>query len=73
MSPARETQSTISPGPLIRKIMSGKHETRRQLAGLPFAQKLELLEKLRDRSKLIASSSLRQTKGRKRKAEIETI
>ena len=45
---------------LIEKILSDKRETRRQLAGLPFAQKLELLEKLRDRSKLIAASSLRQ-------------
>jgi len=47
-------------GLLIEKILSDKRETRRQLAGLPFAQKLELLEKLRDRSKLIAASSLRQ-------------
>jgi hypothetical protein len=43
-----------------QKILSGKRESRRQLAALPFAQKLILLEKLRDRSLLVASSSLRQ-------------
>ena len=40
----------------MQKILSGKRESRRQLAALPFAQKLILLEKLRDRSLLIASS-----------------
>jgi hypothetical protein len=44
----------------MQRILSGKRESRKQLAALPFAQKLILLEKLRDRSLLIASSSLRQ-------------
>jgi hypothetical protein len=44
----------------MQKILSGKRESRRQLAALFFAQKLILLEKLRDRSLLIAFSSLRQ-------------
>jgi hypothetical protein len=43
-----------------QKILSGKRESRKKLAALSFAQKLVLLEKLRDRSLLIASSSLRQ-------------
>jgi len=44
----------------MQKFLGGKSESRKQLAALPFAQKLILLEKLRDRSLLIASSSLRQ-------------
>jgi len=46
---------------LMQRIQSGKRETRKQLAALPLAQKLVLLEKLRDRSLLIASSTLRRT------------
>jgi hypothetical protein len=42
------------------KIMAGKRESRKQLAALPFAQKLVLVEKMRDRSQLIAASSLRR-------------
>jgi len=45
---------------VMQKFLGGKSESRKQLAALPFAQKLILLEKLRDRSLLIASSSLRQ-------------
>lgn len=48
----------------MQKILSGKHESRKQLAALPFAQKLLLLEKLRDRSLLIAASPLRQQRQR---------
>lgn len=44
----------------MRKLLESKRETRRRLAVLPFAQKLILLEKLRDRSLLIAASSLRR-------------
>ncbi len=46
--------------PLTERILADKQVTRKQLAALPFAEKLALLEKLRDRSRLIASSSLRQ-------------
>ena len=42
------------------RIVPGKRESRRQLAALPFAQKLALVEKMRDRSRLIAASSLRR-------------
>lgn len=44
----------------MRKVLESKRETRKRLAQLPFAQKLLLLEKLRDRSRLIAASALRQ-------------
>jgi hypothetical protein len=44
----------------MRKVLASKRETRKRLAELPFAQKLVLLEKLRDRSLAIAASSLRQ-------------
>jgi hypothetical protein len=43
----------------MRKVLAGKRATRQRLAQLPFAAKLVLLEKLRDRSLLIAASSLR--------------
>ncbi len=39
--------------------LESKRETRKRLARLPFAQKLVLLEKLRDRSLLVATSRLR--------------
>lgn len=42
----------------MQKILESKRAARRELAALPFARKLELLEKLRDRSRLIASSPL---------------
>jgi hypothetical protein len=39
---------------LMEKILAGKREARKQLAALPFARKLELVEMMRDRSQLIA-------------------
>jgi hypothetical protein len=39
---------------LMEKILAGKCESRKQLAALPFARKLELVEMMRDRSLLIA-------------------
>ena len=45
---------------LTDKILAAKRESRKQLAALPFAQKLVLVEKMRDRSLLIAASSLRR-------------
>jgi hypothetical protein len=48
----------------MRKVLAGKRETRQRLAQLPFAEKLILLEKLRDRSLLIAASSLRSPLGK---------
>ena len=40
-----------------------KREMRRKLASLSFAEKIKILEKLRDRSVAIAASGLRQKKG----------
>ncbi len=45
---------------LMDKILTGKRASRKRLAALPFAEKLALVEKMRDRSRLIASSPLRQ-------------
>ena len=36
-------------------------ERRRRLAALPFSGKLKILEKLRDRSRVIAAAGLRKT------------
>ncbi len=52
----------------MRKVLEGKRDTRRRLAALPFSQKLILLEKLRDRSLLIAASSLRRQQHRRQPA-----
>jgi len=45
---------------LMKKILAGKRESRKRLAALPFAEKLLLVEKMRNRSRLIASSPLRK-------------
>jgi hypothetical protein len=44
----------------LRQILESKRAMRRRLAALPFADKVKLLEQLRDRSRAIASSPLRQ-------------
>ena len=44
--------------PWMEKILESKRAARKELAALPFARKLEILEKLRDRSLLIAASPL---------------
>jgi hypothetical protein len=44
----------------LRKFLESKRAMRQQLATRPFAEKIALLEKLRDRSLLIASSPLRR-------------
>jgi hypothetical protein len=46
--------------PCMQKILESKRAARKELAALPFAEKLLLLEKLRDRSLLIAASPLGQ-------------
>jgi hypothetical protein len=50
----------------MRKIIESKRGMRRQLAALPFARKLELLDELRGRSLLIAASPLRRKQPRQR-------
>jgi hypothetical protein len=39
---------------LMEQILEAKRRTRRQLAALPFARKLEMVEMMRDRSLLLA-------------------
>lgn len=46
----------------MQKVLESKRAARKDAAALPFARKLEILEKLRDRSLLIATSSLRHSK-----------
>jgi hypothetical protein len=42
-------------------------ERRKKLASLPFSEKLKVLEKLRQRSRAIAASGLRETTARQQK------
>jgi len=44
----------------MRKILESKRAMRRHLATLPFADKVKILEQLRDRSRTIAESPLRR-------------
>jgi hypothetical protein len=43
-------------------VSKGKDEMRKQLAALSFTEKIKILEKLRDRSLLLAKSGLREGK-----------
>jgi len=43
-----------------RKILESKRAMRRKLSALPFSDKVKLLEQLRERSLLIASSPLKR-------------
>jgi hypothetical protein len=45
---------------LMDKIMAGKLKTRRALAALPFDQKLDIMEKIRERSAALAENPLRK-------------
>lgn len=45
----------------LRKILESKREMRQRLASLPFAEKVKLLEQLRDRSVAIAASGLKKS------------
>ena len=44
----------------MQKILKGKRETRKRLAGLPLSEKVKLLEQLRDRTLAIADSPLKK-------------
>lgn len=44
----------------MRQMLESKRAMRRHLAALPFAEKLVLLEKLRERSLAVAASPLRR-------------
>ncbi len=47
--------------PLLKQIIEQKRAARERLAALPFARKLEIVEKMRQRSLLIATSPLRRS------------
>ncbi len=47
----------------MRKILESKREMRQRLAALPFADKVKLLEQLRDRALAIAASPLKRRLG----------
>ena len=49
----------------MRQVLESKRAMRKHLAALPFAEKLVLLEKLRDRTLAIAASPLRRQSSRK--------
>lgn len=49
----------------MRKILESKREVRKRLAALPFADKVKLLEQLRDRALAIAASPLKQQSARR--------
>jgi len=49
----------------MRKILESKARTRQRLAALPFAEKVKLLEQLRDRALAIAASPLKQQMSRR--------
>ena len=44
----------------MRKILESKRATRQRLQSLSFSEKLKLLERLRDRSLMIAQSPVRR-------------
>ena len=52
----------------IWKALMSKHEMREQLAALSFSEKIKILEKLRDRSLVLAACGLRKMKDRGRNA-----
>jgi hypothetical protein len=49
----------------LLKMLESKRAMRRRLASLPFAEKLKLLEQLRDRSRAIAASPLKRQAAQK--------
>jgi len=58
--PRNESQACLELAAPLRKVLESKRQARKRLAELPFAPKLVLLEKLRDRSLRIAASPLRR-------------
>ena len=48
----------------MRKIEESKRQLRRRLAALPFSQKLQILEELRERNVVIGANPLRRRKAR---------
>ena len=52
---------------LMDKILADKVKTRKELADLPFDEKLTLMEKIRERSSLLAENPLRKQKAPRRR------
>ena len=48
--------------PWMQKIIESKGAARKKNADLPFSEKIKILEKLRDRSRLLAANPLRYDK-----------
>ena len=44
---------------LMDRLLAGKLRTRKELAALPFDQKLEIMERIRERNALLAENPLR--------------
>jgi hypothetical protein len=57
----------------MQRLLESKRAARKAAAALPFARKLELLEKLRERSALIAASPLRQRARGARREDFEAF
>ena len=53
----------------LRRIEESKRRMRRRLAALPFAEKLRIMEELRDRSLRLAANPLRARKPAKASVE----
>jgi hypothetical protein len=57
--------------------MEADQERRKRLASLPFSEKLKILGKLRERSRVIAASELRRTairrQTRKKNSELASV
>jgi phenylacetate-coenzyme A ligase PaaK-like adenylate-forming protein len=47
---------------VLKNVLASKLKTRKDLANLPFEKKLEIMEKMRERSALLAKNSLRNQK-----------
>jgi hypothetical protein len=45
---------------LMKRILADKARTRKELADLPFDQKLTIMEKMRERSAMLAENPLRK-------------
>jgi hypothetical protein len=57
----------------MQQLLESKRAARRQAAALPFARKLDLLERLRERSLLLASSPLRQRARRAKREDFDAF
>ena len=52
--------------PLMQKSLEEKQRMRRSLVNLPFSEKVALLEKMRERRRIVAASPLRRADSARR-------